>query len=132
VLLEGCNVAFLGMVELELDQSPELDGMENEQGEDRQDNLCRGNYSYPVRFETTTTKAVSARKVHTRIVDVLDGFQARSSSAQGSVAVQLENLAAALEQEPSSQKYVVLGRLAFFLLTRVVFAGSREMDVLLL
>jgi hypothetical protein len=54
-------------------------------------------FIYP--FTTTATKAVSARKAHARIVDFLDGLQARSSSAQGSVAIQLENLAAALEQE---------------------------------
>ena len=37
MLLEGSNVAFLDMIKLELDQSPELDGMEDEQGEDGQD-----------------------------------------------------------------------------------------------
>jgi len=58
----------------------------------------------PLRFTTTATKPISARKAHARIVDFLDGFQARNSSAQGSVAVQLENLAVALEQERSSQK----------------------------
>jgi hypothetical protein len=87
----------------------------------------------PIRFTTTATKAVSARKAHARIVDFLDGFQARNSSAQGSVTVQLENLATALEQERLSQKSVALGYLYFFsFLTHVVFAGSSEMDVLLL
>ena len=78
----------------------------------------RGNYipnmDSPVRFTTTATKAVSARKAHAHIVDFLDGFHARSSSAQGSVAVQLENLAAALEQERLSQKWVVLGHIDVF------------------
>ena len=59
----------------------------------------------PVRLTTTATKAVSAKRAHARIVDFLDGFQTRTSSAQGSVAVQLENLAAALEQERMSQRW---------------------------
>jgi hypothetical protein len=55
--------------------------------------------------------------------------QAWSSSAQGSVAIQLENLAVALEQERSSQKWVLL--FSLFRFTHVVYSGSSEMDVLL-